>query len=202
MKEEEFKLIELISKISIDRASQVFSKTLKSGSKIEIVKIRKIDISRISEEIEANDKEVSGAIVQLNGDTPAKLLFFIDLEKALTLTDLFLRRKPGTTKEFDIYTESTIQEIGNILGSCIANVFVKDFNIELTPAPPDVLNDYSSSIFNSLLMEQAYCNEDDVLLVETKFFIVKTAIECTLFLLPTLKSARVMLKKYKETTTS
>ena len=141
MTSDEFKVIEMISKISIDRASQVFSKIIKAGSRIEIVKFRKIDITTISEEVGETDKEVSGAIVQLEGDTPSKLIFLVGLDNALTLTDLFLRREIGTTKEFDIFVESTIQELGNILASSIANVFVKDFDIELTPGPPVVLND-------------------------------------------------------------
>jgi chemotaxis protein CheY-P-specific phosphatase CheC len=196
MTEEEFKIIELISKISIDRASQVFSKIIKAGSKIEIVKFRKVDITEISEEIEKEDKEVSGAIVQLNGDTPAKLLFLVDLNNALILTDLFLRKELGSTKEFDIYVESTIQEIGNILASSITNVFVKDFDIDLYPEPPIVLNDYSSSIFNTILMDENYCFGNEILLVETKLFIVKVSIDCALFLLPTLESTKVLLKKY------
>jgi chemotaxis protein CheC len=194
---EEFKVVELISKISIDRASQVFSKTIKAGSKIEIVRLRKIDISEISEEIEKDDKEVSGAIVQLDGDAPAKLIFMIGVESSLILVDLFLRLEPGTTKEFNIYAESTIQEIGNILASSISNVFVKDFDIALTPSPPVVLCDYSSSIFNTILMDEAYLGDDEILLIDTKFFIVKKEIDCTLFLMPTLDASKILFEKYK-----
>ncbi|MFC1856031.1 chemotaxis protein CheC, partial [Thermodesulfobacteriota bacterium] len=189
---EEFKILELISKMSMDKASQVFSKTIKAGSRIEIARLRKVDITQISEELEGEDKEVSGAIVQLTGDTPTKLLFMINLDGALTLTDLYLRRNIGETKDFDIFVESTIQEIGNILASSIANVFVKDFNIELSPEPPLVINDYSSSIFNTLLMEEAYSGNDEIILVETKFFIVKMSIDCNLILLPSFDSTKLL----------
>lgn len=198
MTKEEFKIIELISKMSIDRASQVFSKTLRAGSKIEIAQLRKVDISQISEEIEKEDHEVSGAIVQLTGDTPIMMLFMVGLESALVLTDLFLKRDIGTTKDFGPYTEGTIQEIGNILASSISNVFSKDFGVDITPTPPIVLNDYSSSIFNSILMDEAYQGEDEILLVETKFFVVRTAIDCSLFLFPTKESVNILLEKYQK----
>ncbi len=195
MSEQELKVIEMISRMSIDRASQVFSKTIKAGSKIEIVRFQRVDISEISEEVSKEDKEATGAIVQLSGEAPTKLLFIVNLKDALKLTDLFLRREIGETKAFDIYVESTIQEIGNILASSIANVFAKGFNVEMSPEPPVVLSDYSSSIFNTVLMDEDYLTDNKILLVETKFFVVRTAFDCMLFLMPSVEATKVLLER-------
>lgn len=197
MTADELKVIELISKMSIDRASQAFSKMIKAGSRIEIVTFRKIDISAISEEVGNEDIEASGVIVQLIGDAPTKLLFLVGLKDALTLTDLFLRKNIGATKDFDIYVESTIQEIGNILASSISNVFAKDFDINIQPEPPIVLNDFASSIFNTVLMDDEYLAESEILIVQAKFFVVRTAIDCKLYIIPSMASTKLLLEKYR-----
>ena len=129
------KIMELVVKLSIDRASQVLSKTLKCGAKIQLEEIQKVDISEATERVMMKDQgEVIGSMITIEGKILCKFLFLIKVEDAFKFTDLILRRELGTTKEVDIYTESTIQEIGNILSSCVANVFSKDFGIDVHEA--------------------------------------------------------------------
>ena len=50
-----------------------------------------------------------------------------------------------------------------------------------------VHNDYAGVLFSSLLMEQGM-NEESFLLIDTSFKILKTELDCYLFLIPELKS--------------
>ena len=66
-----------------------------------------------------------------------------------------------------------------------------------------VHNDYAGVLFSSLLMEQGM-NEESFLLIDTSFKILKTELDCYLFLIPELKSfeklietlGSVCMKKY------
>lgn len=186
----ENKLFEMVIKLSIDRASQVLSKTVKCGCKIQLESIDIVDVSLATEQVMAEENsEVIGSIIELQGDIACDFLFMIKTKDAVVFTDLLLSREVGTTKEVDIYTMSTIQEIGNILSSCVSNVFSKDFGKDVLPSPPHMINDFKGTVFSTFAMNAALRN-DEMYLVRTKFFAVRTQVECEMFLVPDLQNVK------------
>ncbi|MBI2560399.1 MAG: hypothetical protein HYW14_04620 [Planctomycetes bacterium] len=192
--ENHLRVINIIFGLSIDHASRTLSKTLKTGAKIEMVRASVIDISKITEQMNENPREVSGAFVSLEGDVPLKLLFLIPLQGVFRLTDLFMRKPIGTTTEFNEFTESVVQEVGNILASSISNVMVSDFGVKTSLSSPTVRNDFAGTIFSMFVMEEAMIT-DDLLLIETRFEVSKTELECCLFLLPRISSLEATIGK-------
>ncbi len=183
--------VTMIAKLSIDKSSQVFSKTIRSGARIEMEKAYMADISEASAKAYAEDKEVVGSFIDLDGDAPFKFLFYINDTDSLIITDLMLRREVGLTTEFNIYAQSAVQEVGNILASAISNVFSADFGIALKPTPPSVVHDYAGTIFEEYLLDVA-AEKNEVLMIESKFSIVHSDIKCSMFLLPYPGSERVL----------
>ncbi len=177
-------VLRIVAKLSIDKASQVLSKMVKSGAKIELEKVYLADISQITAKIMEEDTgDVVGAFVDLVGDIPFKFLFYVDAKDSMILTDLILRRKDGSTKEIDVYTLSAVQELGNILSSAITNVFASDFQVSMKPQPPVVVHDYASTIFGEYIMDAA-TEQNEILMIESQFQVVKMNIKCRMFLLP------------------
>ena len=144
--------IKLVAKISIDKASQVFSKLIKTGARIEMENAFLADLTTVTERINQENTNVVGAFVDLVGEANFKFLFYVQLQDSMVLADLMLRREIGTTKDFDQYASSAVQEIGNILASAISGVFASDFSINLTPTPPVVVNDYVGTVFQEFLV--------------------------------------------------
>jgi chemotaxis protein CheY-P-specific phosphatase CheC len=177
--------LQLVASLSIDKASQVLSKMIKSGAKIELESVYMADISKATETIMvAETGNVVGAYVDLVGDMPFKFLFYVAAEDSLALTDLILRKELGTTKKHNAYVESAVQELGNILASAVSNVFVTDFQIKMRPTPPVVVHDYASTVFGEYIMEAA-ADQNDILMIESQFLVVRMNIKCRMFLLPT-----------------
>jgi chemotaxis protein CheY-P-specific phosphatase CheC len=177
-------VLRIVAKLSIDRASQVLSKMIRSGAKIELEKVYVEDITRITERImESDTGDVIGAFVDLVGDIPFKFLFYVDAKDSMTLTDLILRRPEGSTKTVDPYTLSSVQELGNILSSAITNVFASDFQVAMKPRPPVVVHDYASTIFAEYIMDAA-AEQNEILMIESAFQVVRKDIKCRMFLLP------------------
>jgi len=164
---------------------------------IELVKTDLVDISEITEEMNNDFREMVASILRLEGSLNGKLMFMIPLDGALMLQDFYLQDEPGTAKEFDEFTEGTVQEIGNILASAIGNSFAAGFGSMLLPTPPQVLCDFAGSIFGQLIFEESMDN-DKILLTETKFKLRNTEIDCYFFLLPDLNTLEESLDKYEK----
>jgi chemotaxis protein CheC len=181
----------------MDNASRRFSKTIRRAALIELVKTELVDISEITEEMNNDLREMVASMLRLEGSFSGKLLFMIPLDGALVLQDLYMGQPEGTSKEFDEFTEGTVQEIGNILASSIGNSFASDLGSKMLPTPPQVLCDFAGTIFESLVFEDGMDN-DRILLTETKFNLRDTEIDCYFFLLPDIGSLEETLNKLEE----
>lgn len=176
-----------MARLSIDRASRALSKILRTGAMITLSKVYITDLSETTEKMNNDLREMTGVMVDFKGNIGFKLLFMLPVNGSFILTDLFLRQPAGTTKEYSEFTESVIQELGNILASHISNAMVSDFDATLVPEPPHVHSDYAGVMFSNLVMEQGMM-DDKLLLMETKFEISKNELECYLFLVPEMTS--------------
>lgn len=185
--QDRMKIIEIMARLSIDRASRALSKTLRTGAMITLSKVYITDLSETTEKMNNDLREMTGVMVDFKGNIGFKLLFMLPVNGSFILTDLFLRQPAGTTKEYSEFTESVIQELGNILASHISNAMVSDFDATLVPEPPHVHSDYAGVMFSNLVMEQGMM-DDKLLLMETKFEISKNELECYLFLVPEMTS--------------
>lgn len=185
------KMVQFVAEQSIDKSSQVLSKMLKSGARIDLKKIEFVDISLATEKANQQNNEVIGAFIDLVGDAPFKFLFFIKTEDAFVITDLFIGQEVGTTKTCDEYTISAVQEVGNILASAISNVFCANFQITMKPTPPTIVRDFSGTIFQEFLIEAA-TDQDVILLIESMFQVVRSELDCHMYLLPIAGSEKVL----------
>ncbi|MCA9400481.1 MAG: chemotaxis protein CheC [Candidatus Omnitrophica bacterium] len=184
--------LELIAKLSIDKASQVFSKMIKAGARIDLEKVYVADISEASAKVVSEgEEEIVGAFIDLVGDAPFKFLFFINKDDSLVVTDMILRREIGTTKEFNAYSHSAVQEIGNILASAISNVFATDFQIAMKPTPPEVIHDFAGTVFEEYIMGVAL-EKNEILIIESVFHVVSQDIRCRMFILPMPETEKVL----------
>ncbi|MFN3531889.1 MAG: hypothetical protein ACK41Q_05150 [Candidatus Brocadia sp.] len=190
--QDRLKILEIMSNLSIDRASRALSKSLRTGAKISLSKVFIADLSETTEKMNEDQREMISVMVNFKGNEGCKLLFMLPVEGSLILADLFLRQRIGTSKEFDVFTESAVQELGNILANHISNALVSDFNAKLIPQPPQVHNDYAGVIFSNLVLEQGMV-DDKLLLIETIFEISGTKLECYLFLVPEMNSFAKLL---------
>ncbi len=183
--------IKLVAKISIDKASQVFSKLIKTGARIEMEHAFLADITSVTEQVNRENANVVGAFIDLTGEANFKFLFHVPIQDSMILADLMLRREVGTTKEFDLYAASAVQEIGNILASAISGVFASDFGIDIQPTPPVVVNDYVGTVFQEFLVS-ALPEQNDILMIESCFHVIKNDIHCHMYLLPLGESEKIL----------
>lgn len=185
------KALKFVAQLSIDKASQALSRFIKNGARIEMDDIYMADISEITGKLSEKNDEVVGAFIDLGGDVKFKFLFFVNAQDSCLLADLILRRPVGTTKTYDQYTSSAVQEIANILSCGIASVFTSDFQLGITISPPTVIHDFVGTVFLEYFMSIAV-EQNEVMMIETTFKIVQQNVNCHMFIIPDSKTEKVL----------
>jgi len=175
--------VELITRLSIDRASQVLSKMVRAGAKIVWEEMNEMDVAQLTERVSSEGDAVMGALIDLAGDIDLKFLCFLPERHACTVTDMILQKEIGTTREINELVRGAVQEIGNILASAVCNVFVSDFQIHMRPSPPMFVHDFQGSIFEEYLI-RGVGDRNEIYVIETKFWIVRLDIPCSMYLVP------------------
>jgi chemotaxis protein CheY-P-specific phosphatase CheC len=185
-------ILKMVARLSIDKASNVFSKLIRTGAKVELEDIYFADMTKITRQFfKDNYGEVVASFVELEGEASFSFLFFVKEESGRILTDLMVRQEVGQTKEHDEYVDAAVQEIGNVLASSIANVFSDNFQIRLTPTPPIVVHDTADVIFVEYI-GRALTPLEEMLMIDVTFRVVNQDIDCRMFILPTKDSRQVL----------
>ena len=175
--------LRIVLDMGTDEASRDLSKALRTAATIYISETALYDAYDITEKLNNDEREMVASLLVLHGTGNGKVLFMVDKKDAFILKDLYLREKVGTTKEYDEYVESTIQEIGNILSGSISNSLSTDFGLTILPSPPLVTCDFAGTIFESMIMEELL-EDDDLILMDTSFNILHYNFNCYFYLIP------------------
>lgn len=185
------KTIQLIAQLSIDKASQMFSKLVGRDVCIQLEKSYTADISEVSSRMMEIPEPMIAALIQLEGDTPFGFLLYLNEKSAFQLTDLMLRKEPGTTQERTPHVTSAVQETANILASVISNVFASDFDVSLRPSPPTTIEEFMGTIFNEFCFD-IIADRTDFLMIESELNIKDTDIVCNTVLSPKRDSEKIL----------
>lgn len=177
------KIMEFVARESIDRASLSLERLLHKGASIEAERVCFEDITQATERVNSSELKVVGAYLDLAGEATFRLLFYVVEEDSLSLTDLMMRRAPGTTRAPNAITLSAVQETGNIISGAIMGVFSKNFNLMLQPTPPQVVTDFEGTVFSEFLLS-ADVESDEVLIIECMIKLQECGVRCRLYLIP------------------
>ena len=130
------------------------------------------------------EEDVIVCVQQLiEGETPAILLFVLNEESAMCLSDLLLGRERGSTTNIGEVEESLLKEVGNILSGSILNALSEMTGLVFKPSVPAFAHDMLGAVLSSALIEGGYYS-DRVLVVETRFFEAAAEIKGYFFILP------------------
>lgn len=175
--------IKMVAKMSVEKASAVLGKLLRTDAKIEVESVYMSDLSTVTEQISGCGDRIIGAFIDLKGETEFKFLLFVNDADSFLLTDLMLRRPLGATNSFDKYVYSTVKEVANILASAIAGVFSVDFKLKIKPTPPFSIHDFSGSIFEEYVISAGITN-DEVMIIESVFDVIGHGLRCNMYVIP------------------
>jgi len=141
-----------------------------AGRDIKVVdmNIMKVPVKDIPDLFGGHEALIIAIYLEIFGKTNGHMIVVYKPEVAFGLVDLLLDQPAGSTKELNDMEQSTLGEVGNIMGSFFLNYVSDTTGQRLKPSPPAVMMDMAGAVLDATLASiLAYSNETYV--VDTVF---------------------------------
>ena len=178
-------------------AATALSQLIKKKIMISVPEVKVIGLHEIPNLIGNSQSLVAGIVMNVLGDITAKILLLLTREGALSLADMLLQKKPGTTKVLSEMANSAIKETGNILSGAYMNALNEFLGLLLLPSVPNLVFDVAGAIL-SAVSEGFEGISSKILSIETEFSETnEKVIKGYLLLIPDIPSVKVILDAIK-----
>jgi chemotaxis protein CheC len=139
--------------------------------------------------------KVAVVYIDVHQDERGIILFVFPYDKALRLSNMFLRQAVGNKSDLDENDEAAICEIGNILACAYLNAISKFLGITLIPSPPGLAVDMLGAILEfpaSIIGDRS----DLALVIESKFIYEGEAFPGLILFMLEPKSQELILTRF------
>ena len=141
-----------------------------AGRDVKVVdmNIMKVSVKDIPDLFGGPEAIIIAIYLEIFGKANGHMVVVYKPEVAYGLVDLLLDQPAGTTTELNDMEQSTLGEVGNIMGSFFLNYVSDTTGHRLKPSPPAVMMDMAGAVLDATLANiLAYSNETYV--VDTVF---------------------------------
>jgi chemotaxis protein CheC len=125
---------------------------------------------------------VAGIYLPVKGAVIGAALLIFPKETAFTLSDLLVRREPGTTRKLTELDKSALKETGNIICGTYFAVLANTLQIKLIEQVPNFSFDMFGAIITQIITEFAQ-NAEEALVIELEFLFKPATLKGYLLLL-------------------
>jgi len=158
-----------------------------AGREVKVVsmEVKKVPVKDIPDLFGGPEALIIAIYVEIFGKTNGHMIVVYKPEVAFGLVDLLLDQPVGSTKELNDMENSTLGEVGNIMGSFFLNYLSDTTGQRLKPSPPAVMMDMAGAVLDATLANiLAYCDETYV--VDTVFGTKDRQVSGTFMVMPDL----------------
>ena len=180
-----------IGNIGSGNAVTALSNMLAKRIDMMVPKVRILEFNDVAEILGGEEEIVVGIYLDLNADVKGNIMFILDLDSALNLTNMLLDKEDDELGDIAI---SALTEVGNILASSYVNSLSSLTGLKITVSVPSLAIDMAGAIL-SVPAIQFGLIADQVLFIETVFKEGKSSVYGNLFLLPDMASFEKILSK-------
>ena len=155
-----------IGNIGAGNAATALAKMINKKVDMKVPKVNVMDFATVPELLGGEENEVVGIFFKIEGDLEGTIMFVMSSESALTLINLLM---PGISAgDFDDFSMSALQEIGNILsGSYISSLsMLTGLNIQISI--PSLAIDMAGAILSVPAIQFGLIG-DKILIIENDF---------------------------------
>jgi chemotaxis protein CheC len=111
---------------------------------------------------------VAGIYLPVTGDIKGAALLILPKETAFILSDLLVKRPPGTTRKLTPLDESALKEVGNIISGNYLTVLSDILQVKIVEHIPDFSFDMFGAIVDQIITKFAQKTEN-ALVIEIEF---------------------------------
>jgi chemotaxis protein CheC len=163
-----------------------------------MISVPTINVARLEEvppQITLPEEPVAAVLMHMLGDLTGRTLLVFPKPTAVRLSELMLRRPPGSSTDLGTLEQSAIKEAGNILSGAYMNALSDFMGLMLLPSPPSLAVDMSEAVLTTAYL-QFGTDRDYVFCVESEFFMIDSGERLRGFflLLPDVASLHAILR--------
>jgi chemotaxis protein CheC len=174
-------------------ASKALSKL--TGRRVE-VKIAKVEVKKVEElsPIIGTEEIVAGIYLPVTGDVKGASLLIFPKETAFTLSDLLVKRKPGTTRKLSELDESALKEVGNIISGNYFTILSNMLKIKIIEHIPSFSFDMFGAITSQIIAKFAQ-EAAEALVIAIEFTFEPVTLKGYFLLLLRLEEMKIILRQ-------
>jgi chemotaxis protein CheC len=180
-----------IGNIGAGNAATSLAKMIDKKIDMKVPVVQLLDFDEVPELLGGAENVVCGIFFKIEGDMTGSIMFVLDQTSAINLVNLLM---PRENAEFDEFTVSALQEIGNILsGSYIASLSGLT-NLQIKISVPALAIDMAGAILSVPAIQFGQLS-DNVLIIQNEFIDTQESksVDGYFFLIPDLDSYDILL---------
>ena len=158
---------------------------------MSVPKVQMLEFKDAAAILGGEEKLVVGIYLDLYDEVEGNIMFVLDLESAINLTDMLLNRK-SEKEELDEIALSALSEVGNILASSYVNSLSELTGLKITVSVPSLAIDMAGAILSVPAIKFGQI-ADQILFIETVFAEDDNYVKGNLFLMPDMSSFEKIL---------
>ena len=190
---EDLKEFQLVANIGAANSAESLSKILGKRIDLSIPEVIIKPTEDIPEYIGDVDSIYMGVMLPMSGEAKGTLLFILHEDVGFQLIDMLYGTTMAKEKQLTEDGESALNEITNIVGSSVINVFAEKAAMALQPGLPTIVHDYMQSIIDSILVMHNMTS-DYAVIMDTSFYFEDDQILGNLLLLPDTDSFKILVE--------
>ncbi|WP_154438128.1 chemotaxis protein CheC [Tissierella pigra] len=175
-----------LGNIGAGNAATALASMIAKKIDMRVPNVRIMEFKEVAEILGGEENLVIGIYFELQEDVVGNMMFALDLNSAINLTNLlYNREKEG--QELDDMDISALSEVGNIIASSYANSLSSLTGLKVFISVPSISIDMAGAILSVPAIQYGHVS-DHALMVETVFEEERNLVSGNLFFLPDLES--------------
>jgi chemotaxis protein CheC len=174
-------------------AATAMSQILRKKVMISVPEVNVLDIEDVPQALGGPDLMVAALYFRVLGSAQGSMMMVFRLTDAYRLVDMLMGHPGGKTKSLDEFTQSALQEIGNIASAGYLIALGQMVKMNLVHSVPALATDMLQAVLDGVLIELAVDVEKAVVL-ENRFGVQGESVGGYFLYLPEKKSLDRILK--------
>ncbi len=155
-----------VGNIGAGHAATALSEMLNQTVQIGTPTVEILPFCGLATRVSAEGRLVSVVHMHVHGDAPCQIVVLFDKAQAISFTSIFTGISPADDATFDALAESTIKEVGNIIGGAYLTALTSLTGITLIASVPTLSTGSAQDAFLALMDVPG---DQDVFYVQTGF---------------------------------
>lgn len=176
-----------IGNIGAGNAATALAKMINKKVDMKVPKVNILDFAEVPSLLGGEEVEVCGIFFKIEGDLDGTIMFVVSADSAHVLIDLLM---PGMRQgEFDEFSLSALQEIGNILSGSYISSLSALTNLNVQISIPSLAIDMAGAVLSVPAIQFGLIG-DKILIIENDFIedIDSKTVQAYFFLIPDVDS--------------